>query len=111
MRLPAPKPDVICRAVSDGAVLLATEQEVYYGLNLVGTYIWEHLPPVFTTLDELTAALSQLHPDIPVHTIRSDARELLNELLINGLVTAPADADAVTHAAREIRQAAPQRLV
>jgi DNA-directed RNA polymerase specialized sigma24 family protein len=33
MLLPTPNPDVIHKAVADGAVLLSTRDEVYYGLN------------------------------------------------------------------------------
>ena len=47
MLLPIPNPDVIHKAVGDGAVLLSTKDEVYYGLNAVGTCIWERLSPVY----------------------------------------------------------------
>ena len=86
MQLPVRNPDVICRTVDGGAVLLDTGQEVYYGLNLVGAYIWEHLPPVFQTLEEMSGSLSALYPEVAAETIRTDARELLDDLLANGLV-------------------------
>src|SRR5437867_12367996 len=89
MRLPTADPQVICCGVAGGAVLLSTEQEVYYGLNTVGAYIWEHLPPVFGTLEEMSASLSALHPEVTAETIRADARELLDDLLANGLVRPP----------------------
>ena len=87
--LPVPSPDVIYRTVDGGAVLLSTGQEVYYGLNTAGAYIWEHLPPVFGTLEEMSASLSALHPEVTAETIRADARELLDDLLANGLVRPP----------------------
>src|SRR5437660_800438 len=77
MRLPTADPQVICCGVAGGAVLLSTEQEVYYGLNTVGAYVWEHLPPVCQTVEQLSAALSALHPDVPVESIRADIQELL----------------------------------
>jgi len=86
MQLPVPNPDVICRTVEGGAVLLSTEQEVYYGLNTVGAYIWEHLPPVFQTLEELSASLRIVYPGASAEVLRADAREMLDELLANGLV-------------------------
>src|SRR5207247_6479502 len=89
MELPVRNPNVMCRTVDGGAVLLDTGQEVYYGLNTVGAYIWEHLPPVFQTLEEMSASLSALHPEVAVETIRADARELLDDLLANGLVRPP----------------------
>ena len=89
MLLPAADPKVIYRGVAGGAVLLSTEHEVYYGLNTVGAYVWEHLPPVFQTLEELCAALSALYPDVPLESIRADIRELLHDLVANGLLGAP----------------------
>jgi hypothetical protein len=89
-RLPAPTRDVIYRAVDGGAVLLCMTDEVYYGLNAVGSYIWEHLPPALETFEELCTALQTAYPDVPEQTIRADARALLDDLLANGLVIAPA---------------------
>ena len=89
MELPVRNPNVMCRTVDGGAVLLDTGQEVYYGLNTVGAYIWEHLPPVFQTLEEMSASLSALHPEVAVETIRADARELLDDLLVAILVCLP----------------------
>jgi len=89
MELPVRNPNVMCRTVDGGAVLLDTGQEVYYGLNTVGAYIWEHLPPVFQTLEEMSAALSALHPEVAVEIIRAHARELLDDLLVARLVCLP----------------------
>src|SRR6267378_4818565 len=57
LRLPTPNPEVIYRAVDGGAVLLCMTDEVYYGLNAVGSYVWEHLPPVLGTIDDLCTAM------------------------------------------------------
>lgn len=89
MRLPEPKPDVIYRRTGDGAVLLSTKDEVYYGLNAVGAHIWERLPPVLAGLDELCAALRGLYPGVDGLAIRADAEELLQELSAHGLVYSP----------------------
>ena len=86
MLLPVPNPEVIYKAVDGGAVLLSTTDEVYYGLNEVGGQIWEHLPPVLRTFDELTAALAARYPAVPAETIHADARALLDALLASGLV-------------------------
>lgn len=92
MQLPTADPQVIYRSVAGGAVLLSTEQEVYYGFNTVGAYVWEHLPPVFQTLEQLCAALSAAYPDVPAEAIRADVQELLQNLVDNGLVRAPVGA-------------------
>lgn len=113
MQLPAPNPDVIYKAVEDGAVLLSTADEVYYGLNAVGSYIWEHLPPVLHSFEELVALLSALYPDAPAEVIRADVRELLDDLLTQGLLLSPARTDNATtasHSTRETREPAPQGL-
>jgi hypothetical protein len=87
MQLPAPSPAVIFRAVDEGAVLLSTGDEVYYGLNAVGSYIWEQLPPALTTLDDLIRALGRRYPDVPVDRLRADTQALLDDLLAHGLVS------------------------
>lgn len=107
MLLPVPNPEVIYKAVEGGAVLLSTTDEVYYGLNEVGGQIWEHLPPVLRTFDELTTSLVARYPGVPLETIRADARALLDALLSSGLVRA-AVADHTPQEnddARAVRQA------
>lgn len=105
MRLPKPNSDVIYRAVDGGAVLLSSQNEVYFGLNDVGRYIWEHLPPVFQTSEELVTSLTAVYPDVPIETIRADASELLAELLANGLASPSAETHSATrqsHAASRL---------
>lgn len=86
MFLPIPNPNVIHKAVADGAVLLSTTDEVYYGLNAVGTCIWERLPPVLSHMDDLCISLSTLYPDVDPKTIRADAQELIDDLIAHGLL-------------------------
>jgi coenzyme PQQ synthesis protein D (PqqD) len=86
MLLPHPKPNVIYRSVAEGAVLLSTTEEVYYGLNAVGAHIWERLPPVLRAFDDLCASVSKLYPEVDPDTIRADTQELLDDLLTHGLV-------------------------
>lgn len=85
MRLPAPKPSVIFKELADGAVLYCSESEVYFGLNALGVAIWESLPPVLHTLDELVAEISNRFPDASPETIRSDAVEFMEDLVESGL--------------------------
>lgn len=85
--LPVPDPAVIFRTLPDGAVLLHTATEVYYGLNTVGARVWELLPPATLDLDELCAQLAAEYPDADPSDIRSDVLELLVELREAGLVT------------------------
>lgn len=85
--LPVPDPAVIFRTLPDGAVLLHTATEVYYGLNVVGARVWELLPPAVLDLDELCAQLAAEYPDADPSEVRADVVELLDELRDAGLVT------------------------
>jgi hypothetical protein len=76
---------VVCRAVEHGAVLLHTEDEVYFGLNAVGLQIWELLP-VCEDVDALCAALAGRYPDVAPERLRADVLELLDELRLGKLV-------------------------
>ena len=86
--LPRPHPGVLFKTVSDGAVLLHVEEEIYFGLNDVGTRIWQLLPPACGDLNELCARLAELYADVPPEVLRADVVELLNELEANQLVVA-----------------------
>jgi hypothetical protein len=88
--LPIANPNVIYRALSDGAVLFSTQEEAYYGLNEVGARVWELLPPVTQSLAELCDRVSQQYPDVDPGVIRTDVTELLTDLLQHGLVVARA---------------------
>jgi hypothetical protein len=93
--LPVANPAVVFRALSEGAVLFSTTDEVYFGLNSVGARVWELLPPAHETLDSLCAALAKEYPDVSPDTIRTDASELLEELTVHGLVL-PREASAAS---------------
>jgi hypothetical protein len=84
--LPTRNPKVIFKALSTGAVLYSTEEEVYFGLNPVGVRVWEMLPPVHRTLDEICRVLVAEYPEVGESVIRGDVTELIDELLKLGLV-------------------------
>jgi len=83
--LPIANPAVVYRALSEGAVLFSTTDEVYFGLNAVGSRVWELLG-VHRTFDDLCAAIAQEYSDVDPDTIRADVDELLEELTGYGLV-------------------------
>lgn len=78
--LPHPHPAVMFREVSDGAVLLQMEDEIYFGLNEVGSRVWQLLPPTCADLDELCARLGEVYPDVPGDQLLADVTELLDQL-------------------------------
>lgn len=94
--LPEPHPDVLCRPVSEGAVLLHTTDEIYFGLNEVGLLIWELLPPASRTTEEVVEKLAHRFPEVDPAEIRTDVLELLQGLEENGLVTPVEPGDTPT---------------
>lgn len=78
--LPRPHPAVMFREVSDGAVLLQMEEEIYFGLNSVGARIWQLLPPACTSLEDMCARLGSVYPEVPAEALKADVTELLEQL-------------------------------
>ncbi|MGH7720022.1 MAG: PqqD family protein [Gemmatimonadaceae bacterium] len=86
--LPSARPEVVFTSLSDGGVLFSAATEEYFGLNPVGARVWELLPPVTTSIDELCERLGRDYPDVPLSAIRADVAELLDELAAHRLVWA-----------------------
>lgn len=81
----SPSPQVISQEVSGETVLLDLESENYFGLDAVGTRIWQlikeqgNLKTIFhTLLDEYEVEESQL---------RTDLEALINEACERGLIS------------------------
>lgn len=87
--LPSPEPFVVFQRLGDGAVLFSPVTELYFGLNEVGARVWELLPPVSVSIDELCSVLAGEYPDAPGTTIREDVLELLGRLAHEKLVASP----------------------
>lgn len=84
--LPQPVSGAVFRRLPEGGVLFSTETEVYFGVGIVGAHIWELLPPVTKTLEEMVSILGAKYNDVPVKQIRADVERFVAELLSNGLV-------------------------
>jgi len=96
MQLPSPSSTVIVKELNDGAVLYCSRTEVYFGVNEVGLAIWHALPSdseSTSTLDSLITTLGERFPEASSETILGDAREFLDALVRNGLVTPGVSAD------------------
>lgn len=76
--------DVMFRELDGEAVLLNLENEAYYGLDDIGTRIWQ----VVTTSPSLHAAMEILLSEYEVQPkqLKSDINTLLSDLMQNGLV-------------------------
>lgn len=90
--LPLRQPGVICNPVEDGAVLLQTEDEIYFGLNRVGLRIWELLGES-DGFDDLCTRLAAEYPEVKLDVLRADVRELLEHLERERLVIPAARAE------------------
>lgn len=90
MKLPTIKPTIVHKELPEGALILSTEDEVYFGLNSVGNRVWRLLPPECSTLDELVERLATEFTDVSRDVIRNDVVELLRQLVEKGLVEDPA---------------------
>jgi len=92
--LPQPHPSVIFKAVSEGAVLLHTESEIYFGLNHVGAQVWELVAQGCDQLEAVIESVSKEYPDVAADVIRGDVSDLIDELTENGLLIPPGSDDA-----------------
>lgn len=89
LKLPRPRSTVIYRDLPEGAILFCTATEVYYSLNPLGARIWQLLPPVCMSEEEIVSRLSESYPEINLGKISADVRRLLEDLAGNGLVDSP----------------------
>lgn len=82
--------DVLVRAVSDEAVLVNLNTDMYLGLNAVGTRMWRAL----TSASSVQSAYEQLlqEYDVSAEELRADLEELLDQLLGQRLIEAHASA-------------------
>lgn len=76
-------PDTLINIIEGESVLLNLNNENYYGLDEVGTRMWELL----TTSDSIRTAYERLldEYDIDEDTLRSDLENLITRLISSGL--------------------------
>ena len=94
MPIPADAPvtaseEVLTRRVGDELVLLNMTTEIYFGLDPVGTAMWEAL----LEHGSVAAAHSALVPEYAVDAerLRADLDELVDKLIEKGLLAVRAD--------------------
>lgn len=89
--LPRAREDVVHQVVPEGAVLLSTRDEVYFGLNEVGAEVWQ-LVVAGGTLEHLCERLAARYPEVEGVVLRADVEELLADLAAARLVDPTPDA-------------------
>ena len=77
--------DVLVQEVSGETVLLSLETERYYGLNQVGTRMWELLAESGDVQTVFQKLLEEFEVD--ESTLRSDLTELIEDLVDDGLLS------------------------
>jgi hypothetical protein len=82
-RLVAPA-DVLMRELDGEAVLLDLRSETYFGLDDVGTRIWNHVTTAPSVQAAYEAVLAEY--DVAPDVLRHDLEALLDELVDRGLL-------------------------
>lgn len=82
-RVAAPE-SVLMREMSGEAVLLNLDNESYYGLDDVGTRMWNVLTTSPSIQDAYAALLTEY--DVEPERLEADLRELIGQLVEQGLV-------------------------
>lgn len=78
-------PDVLIRQVDGESVLLNLQNERYYGLDDIGTHMWEVLTQTDGTIQDAYEALLAEY-DVDAQRLREDLAALLEKLTSQGLL-------------------------
>jgi hypothetical protein len=77
------RPDVVFRQLDDEAVLLDLKSGTYFGLNTVGTRVWQLLGEQATLSSVLDTLVAEY--DVPRDELERDLLSLSQELCTHGL--------------------------
>jgi hypothetical protein len=77
-------PSVICRELSGETVLLNLESGVYYGLDAVGTRVWQLIMQGRTIASVCDTMIEEY--DVAPDVLRADVTRLVGELRERGIV-------------------------
>ncbi len=80
-----PSPEVLVQELDGEAVLLNLESERYFGLDDVGTRVWQHLLE-HRRLERVCEEM-QKEFDVDESRLRADILQLVEELIEAGIVT------------------------
>ena len=85
-------PSVICRELSGETVLLNLESGVYYGLDAVGTRVWQLLMQGSTIASVRDTMIEEY--EVAAQVLHADVTRLVGELHDRGIVTRREHLDA-----------------
>lgn len=91
----ARSPDVLSQELGEETVLLDLNSESYFGLNEVGTRVWELIPEVANLEDIYKRLLAEY--EIDETALLNDLRQLIDDCSDAGLITLarPTDSEHV----------------
>ena len=78
-------PNVLHQEMGGETVLLNLANEKYFGLDFVGTRMWQLLNETQSANDVVTRLTEEY--DVPTEQLRADVARLINELVAAGLVS------------------------
>ena len=78
-------PNLLSQKIEDELVILDMNSDHYFGLDQVGSHIFELLKEG-ATLETLVGSLNEQY-DVKQEQLEEDIAELLNKLLNNGLIS------------------------
>jgi hypothetical protein len=81
--------DVLMRELDGESVILDLASENYYGLDDIGTRMWQALSSSDTIQEACDALL--LEYDVEPHRLQQDMQELVTQLVASGLLQLEAD--------------------
>lgn len=76
--------DALSTTINNETVILHASEGKYYGLNDVGTFIWEFLEEP-RTIDAICTAITEEY-DVESERCKVDVNEMISELAAKGLV-------------------------
>jgi hypothetical protein len=79
-----PHPDAMESRLGDETVILHLDRGIYFGLDAVGTIVWERLQ-MGDTVEAVCAHVRKSFADAP-DTVEEDVAELLGQLLEQALI-------------------------
>jgi hypothetical protein len=78
---------IVAKAVDNDLVLLNVKDGTYYKLNPTGAFLWERLRAGATEAEAAQALAA--HFETTLETATADTKELLEQLVAEGLVVSP----------------------
>ncbi|TFH50985.1 MAG: PqqD family protein [Lysobacterales bacterium] len=84
-----PSPEVLAQELDGEAVLLNLDSECYFGLDDVGTRVWQHLLE-HRRLERVCEEMRKEY-EVDESSLRADILRLVEELIEAGIVTIEAD--------------------